>query len=100
MVRIMAAEAAQQSRVAPKGETELHPFDYLHVRLLPSRFHDQVEQARGLYGAIPNDDILKGFRREAGLSAPGAGMKGWCKSTSAVIFGQLISGMIRLGQIG
>ena len=25
-------------------------------------------------------------------------MKGWCKSTSAVIFGQLISGMVRLGR--
>ena len=47
--------------------------------LLPSRFHDQVEQAREVYGALPNDDILKGFRREAGLPAPGDGMNGWCK---------------------
>jgi uncharacterized protein len=98
MVSIMAAEAERSSGVAPKGKTALHPFDYMNVRLSPSRFRDQVEQARSLYGAIPNDDILKGFRREAGLSAPGAGMKGWCQSTSAVIFGQLMSGMIRLGR--
>src|SRR5580704_14341649 len=98
MVRIMADEGTRPSRAAPKGETALDSFDYLHVRLLPSRFRDQVEQARDLYGTIPNDDILKGFRAEAGLPAPGAGMKGWCQSNSAVIFGQLMSGMIRLGR--
>ena len=58
----------------------------------------QVEQARALYSSLSNDDILKGFRRQAGQPAPGEGMKGWCQSTSAVIFGQLISGMVRLGR--
>jgi hypothetical protein len=58
----------------------------------------QVGQARQFYSSISNDDILKGFRHEAGQLAPGDGMKGWCKSTSAVIFGQLISGMVRLGR--
>src|SRR5262245_46210260 len=92
------AIAPEQERGAePKGKCVLHPFDYRNLRLLPSRFLTQVEQARALYGAVPNDDILKGFRREAGLPAPGAGMKGWCRTTSAVIFGQLVSGMVRLG---
>ncbi len=59
---------------------------------------DQVENARAIYGAIPNDDILQGFRRNAGLPAPGNGMRGWCKDTSGVIFGQLLSGMVRMGR--
>src|SRR6516164_4020802 len=79
------------------GETILHPFNYEGVRLLPGRMLDQVENARATYGAMPNDDILKGFRRNAGLPAPGDGMRGWCKDTSGVIFGQLLSGMVRMG---
>jgi hypothetical protein len=81
-----------------RGRRLIEPFDYEGVTLLASRFKDQVEGARALYGGIPNDDILKGFRAAAGLPAPGAGMGGWCKSTSAVIFGQLLSGMARLGR--
>lgn len=50
-----------------RGKTILHPFDYDGVRLLPGRMLDQVENARVIYGAIQNDDILKGFRRNAGL---------------------------------
>jgi len=80
--------------IAPK----LQPFDYDGVRLLPSRFKDQVERAREVYGAIPNDDILKGFRRNAGLPAPGNDMRGWCAQTSSVIFGQLLSGMARMSR--
>jgi DUF1680 family protein len=81
-----------------KGKAVLRSFDYQDVRLLPGMFLDQVEQARALYGSLSNDDVLKGFRRQAGQPAPGAGMKGWCKQNSAVIFGQLISGMVRLGR--
>ncbi len=80
------------------GRTRVHPFNYQGVRLLPGRMLAQVENARAIYGAISNDDILHGFRRNAGLPAPGSGMRGWCASTSAVIFGQLLSGMVRLGR--
>ena len=78
--------------------TVLHPFNCDCVRLLPGRMLDQVENARTIYAAIPNDDILKGFRRNAGQPAPGNGMRGWCKDTSGVIFGQLLSGMVRMGR--
>ena len=78
--------------------TVLHPFNYEGVRLLPGRMLDQVENARTIYAAIPNDDILQGFRRNAGQPAPGNGMRGWCKDTSGVIFGQLLSGMVRMGR--
>jgi uncharacterized protein len=80
--------------IKPKLET----FEYDGVRLLPSRFKEQVDRAREVYGAIPNDDILKGFRRNAGLPAPGNDLRGWCAQTSSVIFGQLLSGMARMSR--
>ena len=80
------------------GRTMLEPFDYAGVRLLSSRFLAQVERAREVYGAIPNDDILKGFRRVAGLPAPGNDMRGWCKHTSGGFFGQLLSGLARMSK--
>jgi DUF1680 family protein len=73
-------------------------FDYDGVTLHPSRFQEQMERARDVYFNLPNDDVLKGFRRRAGLPAPGHGMRGWCAETSAVIFGQLLSGMARLSR--
>jgi uncharacterized protein len=78
--------------------TVLSTFDYDGVRLLPGRLLDQVLRARDVYFGVPNDDILKGFRRAAGLPAPGAGMRGWCAETSSCIFGQLLSGMARLSR--
>lgn len=80
------------------GRTVLLPFDYDGVRLLPSRFLDQLERTKAVYGAVPNDDILKGFRRAAGQPAPGNDMGGWCKNTSGGIFGQLLSGMVRMSR--
>jgi hypothetical protein len=76
----------------------VEPFDYDGVRLLPSMFQAQVERARDVYYGIPNDDILKGFRQEAGLPAPGKGMRGWASRTCRGIFGQLLSGMARLSR--
>jgi hypothetical protein len=80
--------------IAPK----LQSFDYDGVRLLPSRFREQVERACEVYGSVPNDDILKGFRRNAGLPAPGQDMRGWCSRTTSGIFGQLLSGMARMSR--
>jgi DUF1680 family protein len=76
----------------------IETFNYDGVRLLSGRFYEQVARAQDVYGSIPNDDILKGFRREAGLPAPGNDMRGWCSRTCAGIFGQLLSGMVRLGR--
>jgi DUF1680 family protein len=67
------------------------------VILLPSRWRDQVLQARDYYAAIDEDALLHGFRRQAGLPAPGAPMAGWCQTTSSVIFGQIVSGLALLG---
>ncbi len=81
-----------------RGQRLLETFDYRHVRLLPGALRAQVEQARELYLGISDDSILHGFRRQAGLPAPGEPMRGWCSTSSAVIFGQLLSGLVRLGR--
>ncbi len=81
-----------------KGSVLVEAFDYDGVRLLPGRFQEQMAQARETYYAVPNDDILKGFREEAGLPAPGKGMRGWALRTCRGIFGQLLSGMARMGR--
>jgi DUF1680 family protein len=94
----MTDETTAGSTPEAKGKSVLRTFDYQNVQLLPSMFLDQVEHARRLYGGLSDDDVLKGFREQAGQAAPGVGMKGWCKATSAVIFGQLISGLVRLGR--
>jgi DUF1680 family protein len=88
------ASAARRGR----GGVLVEAFDYDGVRLLPGRFQEQMAQARDVYYAIPNDDILKGFRQEAGLPAPGKGMRGWASRTCRGIFGQLLSGMARMGR--
>jgi hypothetical protein len=77
---------------------QLRTFDYEGVALLPGTLSNQVDVARRVYGSLPNDDLLKGFRERAGLPAPGRHMGGWCAETSAVIFGQLISGMARMAR--
>ncbi len=81
-----------------KGTRRLSAFDYTRVSLSPGRLLDQVNRTRQVYGDISEDSILKGFRQAAGLEAPGLHMGGWCANSSAVIFGQLMSGMMRLGR--
>ncbi|HEV2440439.1 MAG TPA: beta-L-arabinofuranosidase domain-containing protein [bacterium] len=81
-----------------RARAVLNAFDYDGVRLLPGRARDQAAGARDVYYAVPNDDILKGFRRAAGRPAPGHDMRGWCSDTSSCIFGQLLSGMARMSR--
>ena len=82
-VRMSARRADALEKII--GEMSL----YDGVKLLPGRFQTQIVRASEVYGAVPNDDILKGFRRNAGLPAPGNDMRGWCTKTTAGIFGQL-----------
>ena len=92
----MAAATNHKNSRPEHGIDAFTPFNYSGVRLLPSRFADRLEATRAYYLAIPNDDMLNGFRTVAGLPAPGESMGGWCSTTSAMGFGQWISGMARL----
>jgi hypothetical protein len=85
-------------KVTPKGKIVLQTFDYRGVTLGPSRWQRQFQSARNYYLAVPDDDILYGFRRAAGLNAPGKVLGGWANRDSAVIFGQWLQAMARTSQ--
>jgi DUF1680 family protein len=94
----LSGRAVPTSKPAP--QILLHPFDYQGVRLLDSRWKRQAEMARDYYFGLTNDDILHGFRTEAGLPAPGADpVRGWgIRPTAGAILGQWLSGMARLSR--
>lgn len=95
---VLASRLSAGAERPQKGSSVLDTFDFQGVRLLPSMFSRQLEKTRETYYGIPNDNILKGFRQRAGLPAPGAGLDGWCSKTSAVVFGQWLSGMARMSR--
>ncbi len=80
--------AAPGSEIIGASRIRLQSFDYYGVRLLDSRFRQQMLQARDLYFNMSNDDMLKGFRRKAGLPALGNDMRGWCRHDCGATFGQ------------
>jgi hypothetical protein len=102
-VGIGLATAAQntsrgQAKTASRMPVEmaLETFEYKGVRLLPGMFSSQVQQAYETYFGLSNEDMLKGFRREASLPAPGNDMTGWARLTCLTTFGQWLSGMARM----
>ena len=80
----------------PGGQRIVEPFDYRGVTLDPGPFKKQVDEVRAFYLAIPDDDLLKGFRTRAGKRAPGKDLGGWYSSDTFLVFGQIISGLARL----
>src|ERR1035441_6356054 len=59
---------------APRPADRLQPFHYSEVTLTSGPLAAQAQAARGVFLALPNDDVLNGFRRRAGLPAPGKAM--------------------------
>ena len=90
------ATAVTAADATPPPTKRLETFDFDGVRLLPSRWQQQVDAGRAYYLAIPDDDILHGCRKEAGLPAPGTPLGGWCGVNSNSVFGQWLSGMSRM----
>ncbi|TDC48040.1 hypothetical protein E1212_22465 [Jiangella ureilytica] len=76
--------------------TQLEPVGYTGAVTLHGRLGQRVAQAMETYGGLSDDDVLKGFRRAAGLPAPGNDLTGWAAETSAMTFGQWVSGLARL----
>ncbi len=74
----------------------IEPFGYRGVSLDDGPLRQQVDAAREDYLRIPNDDLLKGFRKRAGRPAPGADLGGWYSSDIFHVFGQILSGLARL----
>lgn len=92
----LAASAAGGGMGAPPAVGQLEAFDYQGVRLLESRWRDQFQGAREYYLNVRDDDILHGYRKAAGLPAPGQPLGGWCARNSDTVFGQWLSGMARI----
>jgi DUF1680 family protein len=74
----------------------LLPFDYSDVRITGGVLRRQLDQAVEDYLRIPNDDLLLGFRRRAGLPAPGHELGGWYSDDVFHVFGQILSGLARM----
>lgn len=93
-VESLAAEAVGEGSPGPK--VFLEPFNYQGVRLLDGMLRKQYLATREHYYDLPDDDILKGFRKRAGLPAPGNDLGGWCRNDASAVFGQWLSGMARM----
>lgn len=94
---LFAARQTDEDLSGPRvrGKTVLETFDYRGVHLLPSIFSRQMERTRDVYFGLSNEDVLHGFRSQAGMPSPGQNMTGWCSKTCTVVFGQWLSGMAR-----
>ena len=84
------------ANTTPKPAQPLSRFDYRDVRLTGGDLKRQIDEVAAQYLAIPNDDLLKGFRQRAGLPAPGADLGGWYTAGTFHPFGQYLSGLARL----
>ncbi len=65
---------------AHQSSGRLQPADYRDVTLTGGPLAEQAQFSRDFYLAIPNDNLLNGFRQRAGLPAPGRPMGGWYRS--------------------
>jgi uncharacterized protein len=95
---VLAGVAARATTGRPDVDSrmKIQAFNYEGVRLADSRWGDQYKRGRDFYNSVSNDDILQGFRAEAGLPAPGKPLGGWCEKNSSTVFGQWLSGMSRM----
>ena len=91
------ATGADASLAPPKQP--IHPlerFDYRDVRLTTGPLRRQLDEVTAQFLAIPDDDLLKGFRQRANQPAPGADLGGWYTRGTWHAFGQYLSGLSRL----
>lgn len=100
---LLALLLAGVGRQTPAAQTApqshglvLQTFDFKGIRLDDGPLKEQVLQAKRDYLAIPNDDLLKGFRQRAKKPAPGVDLGGWYTSDTFNVFGQILSGLARL----
>ncbi|HVT82123.1 MAG TPA: beta-L-arabinofuranosidase domain-containing protein [Phycisphaerae bacterium] len=83
---------------AEDSAIKLQTFDYQRVTLGKGRWQEQFQAARDFYFGVSDDDILNGYRKAAGMPAPGKPLGGWCATTSDTVLGQWFQGMTRMAQ--
>jgi uncharacterized protein len=91
-----AADAPADSSSPP---VELEGLGYGGRVRLKGRLAERVADAAETYGGMAVDDVLKGFRRRAGLPTPGQDMTGWATESTEATFGQWLSGLARLSAV-
>ena len=91
----LAGAAFGDGPIQPKG-VKLENFDYRGVTLDGGRMREHLDEVCDEYLRIPNDDMLIGYRKRAGLPAPGRELGGWFSDDVFQPFGQCISGLSRL----
>jgi len=82
-----------------KSSGILQPFRYQDVTLTGGPMGSQAQGARDFYLSLSEDNLLNGFRKRAGLSAPGKPMGGWYDPdgfAGAHPFGQYVSALARM----
>ena len=82
-----------------KASGILQPFRYTDVTLTGGPMGTQAEGARDFYLSLSEDNLLNGFRKRAGLPAPGKPMGGWYDPdgfAGAHPFGQYVSALARM----
>ena len=92
--------AMAATQVVKRGEDVVHEFPYGAVKLTGGKIKQQFDHIHAHYLALDNDRVLKVFRENAGLPAPGPNMGGWYDQDGFVpglTLGQYISGLARLG---
>lgn len=80
------ATSPESAHAAPTlldaNRRRIQAFDYQGVTLHESRWKQKLADTRAFYINLSNDDILNGFRLDAGLPAPGRSLGGWCTKNS------------------
>ena len=86
------------SKAPQPAHIALQAFTYHDVTLTGGPLAAQAQFSREFFLAIPNDNLLNGFRQRAGLPAPGKPMGGWYDPqdfAGGCAFGQYISALAR-----
>ncbi len=83
---------------APAARIVLKAFTYQDVTLTGGPLAAQAQFSREFFLNVPNDNLLNGFRKRAGLPAPGQPMGGWYDPNNfagGCAFGQYVSALAR-----
>jgi DUF1680 family protein len=97
---ITAVPFASAATAGLQGKEVVREFPYGKVRLTGGVIKQHYDQIHAHYLALDNDRLLKVFRQNAGLPAPGPDMGGWYDADGFVpglAFGQYVSGLARIG---